>query len=577
LVNLIREVNRPIIHFLDRLDQNLGEFVAQGIWASKSTASEMANKLWVNCQIGLMSAIYNINSINPHIKIYSTIRSEAFVPEKIPNQLYLNLKNFSIDLHYSKMELRDIFIKNIDMMDDDEYVSPEADDPIERFLGFKKMPHRIAKEEDGVTEIEEDAFDFIYRHTFGRPREVVRLGNALYEELLKTTDYLEDTLRDRIEKVREVVNNVAYNDLFAAYTGEIIPSFRDIEFQDFLAKIQSNVVPRSVVLSQNQDEIADYLYKLGLLGYVKSTDGSGNGDQVFQRAGEYMLKPDEKLPNSDFYVTHPTFDRRLLSTNPTFSFYDKRNIVGNTYKFVKNAIKNKLFTEIEYFLPKETNTEQWVRGNGKIYIKPIKKYYEDYFSTDDHHQLQDRVKRDKDRIQSALIDFSFFYFYHFIFIENLEMKNKYKNEISRTPLDLNYQSDLSDPDTEIEKFSDKLFGRLFTLGATIFIDMPVNQIHYFLTTNNHSTFGFNPSDDAAFKYIQRCFFIHGFSRQTHRMNSQKKAVFQSTSSYEQELLFEFRRTLIEEFTIAQKSSNNKKERQAMEAFTSSIYMPAKSI
>ena len=69
---------------------------------------------------------------------------------------------------YPIESLREIFVNNIRLEKADRMVRPERlrDDPIEAFLGRTKVTHVY-------TGHEEDAFDYVCRHTLLRPRDLM--------------------------------------------------------------------------------------------------------------------------------------------------------------------------------------------------------------------------------------------------------------------------------------------------------------------------------------------------------------------------------------------------------------------
>ena len=124
-------------------------------------------------KMGLVAAIYSIYRQNSHVKIFATIRREPW--EAATGTLKVNYRNHATFLQYEKDEIRQIFEKNISMMNEEDLVAPSGKNPIERFIGFDEIPHRFALDENEEPR-KEDVFDFIYRHTYGRPREIVLMG-----------------------------------------------------------------------------------------------------------------------------------------------------------------------------------------------------------------------------------------------------------------------------------------------------------------------------------------------------------------------------------------------------------------
>ena len=160
-----RMVQSAVAIFIDDTDQTLHDFLIlphrTDIYYEGTESRSVA--VWVNAQIGLMSAIYHLNRQNAHIKIYATIRREAF--EAWDSELKINYLHHVCLLQYDKDEIKIIFEKNLHLLDPSDLIdrSPGAS-AVQKFLGFDNLEHPFAKDPAG-NKRREPAFDFIYRHT----------------------------------------------------------------------------------------------------------------------------------------------------------------------------------------------------------------------------------------------------------------------------------------------------------------------------------------------------------------------------------------------------------------------------
>lgn len=275
--------------------------------------------------MGLLKSIYDISLLNSHIKIYTTVRNEAF--KLIPGGMSANLEGFSANLHYSPSELKGIFTNNIKITSSSKLIKKDAENIIERFLGYSEMTHPY------VTDQKEDALDFILRHTLGRPREVVRLGSALYFEKLSRIDYKEIPEDDRIDDIRNFINEKS-DTLLEDYLQEIIPSFDSGHLVKFLKKIQSNIFHHKI-LNDEEKKFLGICYNTGLIGIINSKvekDGQVKKYQYFKKAGDYLYHSLNQYPKSEYYITHPILDS-YFSKIFHADFYNSKNIVGNHYEF----------------------------------------------------------------------------------------------------------------------------------------------------------------------------------------------------------------------------------------------------
>jgi hypothetical protein len=334
LISRVKEIKSGVLIFIDNFDQELELLLKQPHLTDYQMDNDFpSSRVWVNSQFGLMSAIYRLNKANPHVKVFTSIRSEAF--ENSQNETKANLMEYSTFLEYTKDEVRKIFDKNIALMDEkDLFGNKEETKLITRFLGFENMPHPFAK--SNGKRINEEPFDFIYRHTFGRPREVIRIGKEINYFIRNASDYENDV--EKIEKIRKRVNLIS-NDLFKQYTNEIIPAFNETDFSNFIGSIKKNVF----TLDPNKkdetthdsldEEIVKLYFNLGLIGYIREKSIKDKAlVQLFLPPGKYSYKKLDDLPASPYFLTHPSMDEDLRKKWGG-DFYSTANIIGVDYPF----------------------------------------------------------------------------------------------------------------------------------------------------------------------------------------------------------------------------------------------------
>ncbi len=315
--------------FIDNVDEAFDNYV--GFEAQKDGNIISAN-LWINAQLSLLSVAKDICSINNHVKIFLTIRSEAYNNFNDPQKLQID--SYCLFLQYTKNEIKDIFIKNILLMPKEELTFPSDSDKIRGFVGYAKIPHKFIEDIDGKKK-EEDFFDFIYRHTYGRPREIICMGAELSK--------LEKNEFKNYEAVGSAINQVSYS-LFDQLTNEIIPVFEKEIFESFCKQAINNVISfhdyllldEKIKSDTNFEHAFSYFYRLGLIGTVQSEfagkdQPNGIFKQSFLKVGEYTLS-DSKLPECQYYVLHPSLNKKMKQLHG-ISFYDRFNIIGYDYGF----------------------------------------------------------------------------------------------------------------------------------------------------------------------------------------------------------------------------------------------------
>lgn len=143
----LQSINSPIYIFIDNLDECFESF---------------GSFLWYSAPQCLIKSVYDLIRLNPNLKIFASIRKEAFL--KFENEMIMQYRNVSLMLRYSKDDLKKIFINNINKDDIENLREPDFinEYPIIAFLGTDKIKHGFVNEE-------EDTFDYIYRHTLRRP------------------------------------------------------------------------------------------------------------------------------------------------------------------------------------------------------------------------------------------------------------------------------------------------------------------------------------------------------------------------------------------------------------------------
>ena len=328
----IEQINSGVCIFLDNIDQAFEHFLMDyDLSDFDDYRTPPSVDLWTFAQIGLLAAIYDLNRHNSHIKVYSTLRSEAVNCLNSPTAI--NFKKFCVTLKYSKEEVKSIFEKNIEMMDDRDYVKPGGGQWVEKFLGIKKISHISARTPSGIR-IYEPIFDFLYRHSFGRPRELVYMGFSLYNNVICSPGFMDLNNKERIHRIRKEVNNLS-EELSEYYFKEIIPAFDKQELFDFIKVIQSNVVPSEYILNNNEPLVKKY-FSMGILGFIQR-DINQNEEHIYTQkflpVAEHSFKKDVSLPNTKYYLTHPSLDK-LLAKVLGLKYYNPYNIIGRNKKFV---------------------------------------------------------------------------------------------------------------------------------------------------------------------------------------------------------------------------------------------------
>jgi hypothetical protein len=127
LLPRLRAVNSPVAIFIDGVDEYFNKHI-ESRTRLPSVTGPLSPSVWYFAQPGLVEVAYQLRRINHHLKVFAAVRKEA------------------------SARLRA--------------------DPIEAFLGRTTISHVYTGEE-------EDAFDYVCRHTLLRPRDLMTIGERL--------------------------------------------------------------------------------------------------------------------------------------------------------------------------------------------------------------------------------------------------------------------------------------------------------------------------------------------------------------------------------------------------------------
>jgi TIR domain len=325
--------------FIDNVDEAVDKHV--GLEALKNS-NILSKEIWVNSQVALLMVAREVCAINHKIKFFLTIRSEAYNNFNNPDKIKID--DASIFLDYNKEQLRDIFHKNIKLIPNELLHSPGAADPLVAFLGTNTIKHRYVFDVDGKEKIE-DIFDFIYRHTFGRPRDIMVVGQGLTDisppsgrnsetigqKVSERSGYLLEMLKQEIipffsEKVHSYfINAIGHN---------VIDEELRLKIGDAIAgqhATEQHLLPNERIVAQN---IFSYYHSIGLLGLTAERK-SGDKIQTVQRfasAGNYSLALNGSNINTKYAVIHPSLNG-VLSQKNGIEYYDTHNVIGHNCLF----------------------------------------------------------------------------------------------------------------------------------------------------------------------------------------------------------------------------------------------------
>jgi len=324
LVPRLRAVNTPVAIFIDGVDEYFNKHI-ETVRGRSSVAGELAPEIWHFAQLGLVEVAYQLRRINHHLKVFAAIRKEAYarLQTTVMGQQY---RGSAVDIVYPVESLREIFVNNIRLEASSRMVRPERlrADPIEAFLGRTTVSHIY-------TGVEEDAFDYVCRHTLLRPRDLMTVGERLAT--------LRPDERRNEPRLKEAVNEAA-TEIAQEYLVEIAPYMAGLDLAQVIRRLPGHILTRQEVEDLFQEyatatgavepeHVFCALYRVGLLGHVHHDWVRGEAVQRFLRPGEGTLQPDGVLPRATHYLVHPVLSDVIGRVNPAYlRRIDRVNVVG---------------------------------------------------------------------------------------------------------------------------------------------------------------------------------------------------------------------------------------------------------
>ena len=335
LFNALRNVRKGVCLFFDKIDQGFSRF-AKNFNKSSSMPKKSRNaSYWQFAQYSLAECAYDIyTNASSHIKIYYTMRQEATIDSEYLNKdKARNINAYITTLKYSKTDLRQMYNLYIEKEDKKNLIKSDLryERPSEAFIGLEEIPHGY------INMQHENVFDYIYRHTFKRPYDIMLICRALFMSEINETE-------DNIKSLRHIVNQKS-NELLNMYLQELsifIPSGTD--YIEYLSQMLTGNVLNSKILRDicstfdiQQDKKGSWkcnelcenctnlypfsvLYNIGLIGCQKQHAADKNPIISFENIGSSILDlKSQILPVADFYYIHPALSNYAR---------DKRNFLG---------------------------------------------------------------------------------------------------------------------------------------------------------------------------------------------------------------------------------------------------------
>ena len=289
----LTDIQSAVYVFIDRIDQALEEY---------------SNKeVWISMQVGLLEAAWNLMRSNPHVKIYTSVRLEAFSNYESANKLAI--LGSTIIIEYSKNDL----LKMVNKMS-----MGYLNKPFNDFIGLETFEHPELIYKQSV-------FDYIFNHTISRPREIVTI---------LTGYHIPDNEGELIKNLREHVNKKATQficpSIFEEYKMFSKCFATEENRERFFSLLHRNILTytelKNICREYNQGmcitgtgvdngcfgircsscyfPFCD-LYNIGLLGIVDKKQSK----QIFLSPHEIKVNSGNSIPSNTFYILHPCLNK----------------------------------------------------------------------------------------------------------------------------------------------------------------------------------------------------------------------------------------------------------------------------
>ncbi len=329
LVPRLRTIASPVAIFIDSVDEYFNKHIKHRS-RSASDTGVLSPSIWYYSQMGLVQVAYELRRISHHLKVFASVRKEAFAKFSDETSMVQQYRGSAIDISYSKPSLKEIFQNNVLREKEKNLCAPAQlrTDPLVAFLGRSSVTHSYTGEV-------EDVFDYIYRHTLQRPRDLMTLGQKLSS--------LPPEERAAEARLKAAVNQGA-TEIAEEYLNEISPYIGDLDLPRLFAMVRRHILPREELGAIREEydarteaageppdgDVFGVLFAAGLLGCIRQDRVSGSPVQRFLLPGDQTLDHCGALPVSSHYLMHPFLAEIVAKYSPEYARHiDTVNVVGN--------------------------------------------------------------------------------------------------------------------------------------------------------------------------------------------------------------------------------------------------------
>lgn len=356
LFQLVQRINRQVVIFVDKIEEpfNRGYYRIPG--SSYSAEGKYNRSIWAYAQLAFAEAVYILYSGRHHIKIFYSIRQEALHDgESITTEFAKISKEMVAKIEYSYHDLEKMFKKYVELEKDENLFEPnkKTTNASCALCGISSIKHRSGKNES--------LWAYLYRHSLGRPRDIMEMAIALYENIVEKGKERKTSKVERTRECRHWVNEISTR-LCKEYIYGLEP-FMDADTNivfsqkliNFLSILPTNVYTLEAInqychlanckgtkISCSDCEYTHFfstLYNIGLLGYIyRSASESGYKNSIQHIGNSVFITTEQTLPLAELYYVHPGIGNMIQEIRERkLQKYVSSNIIINSAETFINS------------------------------------------------------------------------------------------------------------------------------------------------------------------------------------------------------------------------------------------------
>jgi hypothetical protein len=226
-------------------------------------------------------------------------------------------------LSYTPEELYEMFCLYVSRENPENLSCPEIanSNPIKALVGLDVIKHWSGEEEM--------IWDYIYRHTFQRPRDIMEMCETIHRNIVRLKRPEKDVDEQKTKLLRHWINEISAMECMAylSFLEPFMSKDDNILFKEkilkFARQLPMNIYTNEAIkyFCQAENECIDKdcidcdnmhyfstLYNIGLLGYLHRSVNTNKLEMKIKHIGESVYDSSHRtLPSAEMYYLHPGF------------------------------------------------------------------------------------------------------------------------------------------------------------------------------------------------------------------------------------------------------------------------------